>query len=156
MLSTWWYTELVNAVSRLPVWLRKPQGEDQPVVGSFLAGFLFILLFFLVGGIKGEHRYHVVETGGIGAPGKYFFQHFICFFSWPHISPLWNKLTTCFQSVFEILCAGSCLAYSKTCLILQYSCWRASAVMPKVCKMVLHCCWYCDLSVQNKFSLIPC
>lgn len=39
-LSTWWYAELVNAVSCSPV--RKPQGDDQPVVGNFLAHFHFL------------------------------------------------------------------------------------------------------------------
>lgn len=75
MLSTWWYAELVNAVSCSPV--RKPQGDDQPVVGNFLAGFNFF--YFGSGQIRGKHCYHVVETGRIGAPGKYHFQHFIYF-----------------------------------------------------------------------------
>lgn len=96
--------------------LRKPQG-DQPVVGNLLVGFLFVSFPFFVREIRGDTT--AMEAGRIEALGKHLLQHSIYFFSWPHLSPLWNNLTTFIHSAFERLCAGSC---SKTCLILQYSC----------------------------------
>jgi len=73
--------------------------KTSQLLGIFLQVFFFSLFFFCCGGHRREHRYHVVETGRVGPPGKLVntsLSILSTFFSWPRLSPLWNKLMTSF------------------------------------------------------------